>query len=101
MDRLPDLASELIRLKANIIITASLSGIEAAKQARTTGRVGFTIKVNTHREGLPFRSLRHGVLLGVGLNVVRITADGEIKAPPSTAGLSDRANLGERRARFY
>src|SRR5688500_5082369 len=35
-DRLPDLAAELVRLKVDVIVTATTLGIRAAKNATTT-----------------------------------------------------------------
>jgi putative ABC transport system substrate-binding protein len=36
VDRLPDLAAELVRLKVDVIVASGVAGIRAAKQATTT-----------------------------------------------------------------
>src|SRR5439155_24447735 len=36
LDRLPDLATDLVRLKPDVIVTANAAGAQAAKQATTT-----------------------------------------------------------------
>ncbi len=60
LDRLPDLANELVRLNVDLILTGTTLGIQAARQATSTIPIVMGISVDPVREGFVASLARPG-----------------------------------------